>query len=109
MHSTVVRAVQRVRHDLTHLNHTLGTDPSKWPIDYPFCGGLNQSPVDICTDDVIPNPTLGNIVYSNLNKKSSSSLTLINADGEQGKMRAYGHNTRPLHASLRERGSESLS
>lgn len=59
------------------------SDSSTWPEEHKFCGGLNQSPVDICTDDVVPNPTLNNLVYINFDTKTKEELTLLNT-GEQG-------------------------
>lgn len=50
---------------------------------YPYCGGVFQSPVNIKSDLLRFNPTLGPIEVRNYNLLPSEQLTLVN-DGHSG-------------------------
>ncbi|WAR15733.1 CAH14-like protein [Mya arenaria] len=53
--------------------------PAHWHLDYPHCGGVKQSPIDIQTGEVVVDPThLAPIVFSGYDKFSSINYTLGN-------------------------------
>ncbi|XP_052802891.1 carbonic anhydrase 2-like [Mya arenaria] len=53
--------------------------PDHWHMDYPHCGGVKQSPIDIRTGEVVVDPThLAPIVFSGYDQVSNIQYTLEN-------------------------------
>lgn len=53
--------------------------PDHWHIDYPHCGGVRQSPIDIATADVVVDSAhLTPIVFSGYDQVSNTNFTLNN-------------------------------
>ncbi|KAH3863281.1 hypothetical protein DPMN_026262 [Dreissena polymorpha] len=59
--------------------------PDHWHLDYPHCGGIRQSPIDLQTRNVVVDPTyLSPIEFSGYDRVSNLYYTLEN-NGHTGK------------------------
>ncbi|XP_041346658.1 carbonic anhydrase-like [Gigantopelta aegis] len=58
-----------------------GIGPEYWPLDFPFCGGQRQSPIDVISHLAVPGSHLIDFNLSDLNKTNGVSMVMANIGG----------------------------
>ena len=58
---------------------TFSSGPQHWHLDYPHCGGVKQSPIDIDTNDVIVDSShLQPFMFSGYDSVSNVNMSMVN-------------------------------
>ncbi|XP_041349955.1 carbonic anhydrase-like [Gigantopelta aegis] len=55
--------------------------PEHWHLDYPTCGGQQQSPIEVKTDQVVPEAKLADFNLNQLSNTKNVSMVLANVGG----------------------------